>query len=135
MTSDATRRNGEIVTATGFAIHLAGVSKSFRAGNAELITAVNDASLDPAAGDTAALTGNQACSWPTSPPETSTRPPEPIVDLLLALNAEHGTTLVIATHDPAIAERCHHVIRMRDGRITGPPPVSASDDTPAANRA
>jgi len=58
-----------------------------------------------------------------------------IVDLLLALNAEHGTTLVVATHDPAIAERCHHVIRMRDGRITGQPPVGANDDAPGANRA
>jgi putative ABC transport system ATP-binding protein len=41
-----------------------------------------------------------------------------IIDLLLALNAEHGTTLVIATHDPAIAERCGQVIRMRDGCVT-----------------
>jgi putative ABC transport system ATP-binding protein len=41
-----------------------------------------------------------------------------IIDLLLALNAEHGTTLVIATHDPAIAERCSHVIRMHDGCVT-----------------
>ena len=57
-----------------------------------------------------------------------------IIDLLLALNAEHGTSLVIATHDPAIAERCQHVIRMRDGRITSQPPVSVDDDAPAANR-
>ena len=51
MTSDATRRNGEIVTATGFALHLAGVSKTYRPGNAELITAVDDASLDLAAAE------------------------------------------------------------------------------------
>src|SRR6202000_2630840 len=56
MTSDATRGNGEIVTPTGFALHLAGVRKTSRPGTAELITAVNDASLDLAAGDTAALT-------------------------------------------------------------------------------
>jgi predicted ABC-type transport system involved in lysophospholipase L1 biosynthesis ATPase subunit len=31
---------------------------------------------------------------------------------------------VIATHDPAIAERCQHVIRMRDGRITDLGPVA-----------
>jgi putative ABC transport system ATP-binding protein len=42
-----------------------------------------------------------------------------IIDLLLTLNAEHGTTLVIATHDPAIAQRCRHVIRMRDGSVIG----------------
>jgi putative ABC transport system ATP-binding protein len=41
-----------------------------------------------------------------------------IVDLLLSLNAEHGTTLVIATHDQSIAERCGQVLRIRDGRIS-----------------
>jgi putative ABC transport system ATP-binding protein len=41
-----------------------------------------------------------------------------IIDLLLGLNAEHGTTLVIATHDPAIAERSGHVVRMHDGCVT-----------------
>jgi putative ABC transport system ATP-binding protein len=40
-----------------------------------------------------------------------------IIDLLLALNREHGTTLVIATHDPAIAHRCRQVITVRDGHI------------------
>jgi len=44
-----------------------------------------------------------------------------IIDLLLTLNAEHGTTLVVATHDLAIAERCSHVIRVHDGRITSDP--------------
>jgi hypothetical protein len=47
--SVSARRSGEIVTATGFAPHLAGVNKTYRPGNAE------------------------------------------IIDLLLALNAEHGT--------------------------------------------
>jgi putative ABC transport system ATP-binding protein len=41
-----------------------------------------------------------------------------IVDLLLGLNAEHGTTLVIATHDQSIAERCGQVLRIRDGRVS-----------------
>jgi len=57
-----------------------------------------------------------------------------IIDLLLALNAEHGTTLVIATHDLAIAERCGHVIRMHDGRITGQPGTSTGSDTTAGTR-
>jgi putative ABC transport system ATP-binding protein len=51
-----------------------------------------------------------------------------IIDLLLALNAEHGTTMIIATHDPAIAGRCHRVIRMRDGRMTTRPETSVGDD-------
>ena len=45
------------MTTTGFALHLAGVRKTFRPGNAAPITAVDNASLDLAAGDTAALTG------------------------------------------------------------------------------
>ncbi|WP_345626007.1 ABC transporter ATP-binding protein [Rugosimonospora acidiphila] len=40
-----------------------------------------------------------------------------IVDLLLALNAEHGTTLVIATHDAALASRCGRTVTLADGRI------------------
>ena len=51
-----------------------------------------------------------------------------IIDLLIALNTEHGTTLVIATHDLAIAERCGHVIRMHDGRVTGQPGTSTGGD-------
>ena len=30
-----------------------------------------------------------------------------------------GRTLIIATHDPAIAERCDRMIRIRDGKIAG----------------
>ena len=40
-----------------------------------------------------------------------------IIELLLRLNEEHGTTLIIATHDPAIAARCGRTISMRDGEI------------------
>lgn len=40
-----------------------------------------------------------------------------IVDLLLSLNQERGTTLIIVTHDPYIAEQTQRVIRLRDGEI------------------
>lgn len=40
-----------------------------------------------------------------------------VLDLLLRLRAEDGTTLVIATHDPAVAERCDHQLHVRDGRL------------------
>jgi putative ABC transport system ATP-binding protein len=43
-----------------------------------------------------------------------------IVDLLMALRDEHGTTVVIATHDPGIAERCDTALRLRDGRLLAP---------------
>ena len=40
-----------------------------------------------------------------------------IMDLLFARRAEAGATLVIITHDPALAERCERVITLADGRI------------------
>ena len=40
-----------------------------------------------------------------------------IVDLLFARRAEAGATLIIITHDPALAERCERVVTLADGRI------------------
>jgi putative ABC transport system ATP-binding protein len=40
-----------------------------------------------------------------------------IMHLLLNLNKERGTTLIIVTHDPAIAEQTQRVIRLRDGEL------------------
>jgi len=42
---------------------------------------------------------------------------EAIIDLLFARRAETGATLVIITHDPALAARCERVITLGDGRI------------------
>lgn len=41
-----------------------------------------------------------------------------IAELLFALNRERGTTLVIATHDPAVAERCATLYRFRNGALS-----------------
>ena len=40
-----------------------------------------------------------------------------IMSLLLNLNRESGTTLIIVTHDPTIAEQTQRVIRLRDGLL------------------
>ncbi len=40
-----------------------------------------------------------------------------IVELLFARRAETGATLVIITHDAALAERCTRVVTLADGRI------------------
>jgi putative ABC transport system ATP-binding protein len=40
-----------------------------------------------------------------------------IMNILLSLNRERGTTLIIVTHDPTIAEQTQRVIRLRDGTL------------------
>lgn len=40
-----------------------------------------------------------------------------IMTLLLNLNRDSGTTLIIVTHDPAVAEQTQRVIRLRDGLL------------------
>jgi len=42
-----------------------------------------------------------------------------IIDLLFALNRERGSTLLLVTHDPALAERAERVVSLRDGRVVG----------------
>lgn len=42
-----------------------------------------------------------------------------IMNLLLNLNRDSGTTLIIVTHDPMIAEQTQRVIRLRDGLLDG----------------
>jgi len=41
-----------------------------------------------------------------------------IIDLLIRLNEENGTTLVLVTHDAELARRAGRVIRLASGRIT-----------------
>jgi len=40
-----------------------------------------------------------------------------IADLLFAQQAERGTTMLLVTHDPALAARCSRQIRVRSGEI------------------
>ena len=40
-----------------------------------------------------------------------------IMNLLLSLNRDRGTTLIIVTHDPTIAAQTQRVIRLRDGLL------------------
>jgi len=47
-----------------------------------------------------------------------------IMDLMFDPSARRGATLALVTHDPALAERCDRVIRMRSGAIEAAAPVS-----------
>src|SRR5215470_17924660 len=42
---------------------------------------------------------------------------EQIIDVLLALNRQRGSTLVLVTHDAALAARAGRAISLRDGRL------------------
>ena len=47
-----------------------------------------------------------------------TRSGEEIVEILLGLNKDFGTTLIFVTHDPEIAEMTERIIHIRDGLIS-----------------
>src|SRR5438128_952071 len=40
-----------------------------------------------------------------------------VIDLLLSLNRDHGSTLMLVTHDPDLASCAQRIISVRDGRI------------------
>jgi putative ABC transport system ATP-binding protein len=40
-----------------------------------------------------------------------------VIALLFDLARRHGTTLILITHDNALAERCDRIIRLEDGRV------------------
>jgi predicted ABC-type transport system involved in lysophospholipase L1 biosynthesis ATPase subunit len=41
-----------------------------------------------------------------------------VLDLLASLPAEHECTLVVVTHNPAIASRADRVLRLDGGKLT-----------------
>ena len=48
-----------------------------------------------------------------------------IENLLFDLNAKHGITLVVVTHDPELAQRCDRQVHLKDGLIVAPTPRKA----------
>ena len=52
---------------------------------------------------------------PTGNLDTATS--DAIHDLFFQINRDHGTTIVVVTHNPAFAERMPRVVGLRDGRV------------------
>jgi putative ABC transport system ATP-binding protein len=52
---------------------------------------------------------------PTGNLDTATG--EQVIELLIRLNRDHGSTLVLVTHDPALAAHAERIVCLRDGRI------------------
>src|SRR2546422_330252 len=48
-----------------------------------------------------------------------------VIDLILSLHRDHGSTLVLVTHDPALATYAERIITLRDGRIASDVPATA----------
>jgi putative ABC transport system ATP-binding protein len=40
-----------------------------------------------------------------------------VIDLILSLNRDHGSTLVLVTHDAALASHAERIVSLRDGRV------------------
>jgi putative ABC transport system ATP-binding protein len=51
---------------------------------------------------------------------------EKVMELMFEMNREAGTTLVLVTHDPAIAQRCDRQLHIEAGRLTEPLAAAAS---------
>ena len=49
-----------------------------------------------------------------------------IIELLVELNRESGTTIVLATHDADLAARAKRTLRLRDGAVVGAPPLATA---------
>ncbi|MGH7259363.1 MAG: ABC transporter ATP-binding protein [Nitrospiraceae bacterium] len=46
-----------------------------------------------------------------------------VIDLILSLNRDHGSTLVLVTHDAALASHAERIVSLRDGRIESDAPA------------
>jgi putative ABC transport system ATP-binding protein len=40
-----------------------------------------------------------------------------VIELLFDLRRRHGTSLLLITHDPELAQRCERIVRLSDGRV------------------
>jgi ABC-type lipoprotein export system ATPase subunit len=65
----------------------------------------------------APLPGVLLADEPTSALDRVAR--ERVLDALVRVNDEQGTTVVVVTHDPEVAERLPRTVTIRDGRIAG----------------
>jgi len=49
-----------------------------------------------------------------------------IIELMFRLHRAVNSTLILITHDPALAERCDRIVHMRDGRLDEAPSMAAN---------
>ena len=103
---DGIARLAELAEATGVAHRLGQRVRELSGGERQRGALVRSLMNDPEL---------LLCDEPTGALDESNR--EKVFELLLDLARARGRTLVMATHDPDLANRCDRVVRMRDGRI------------------
>ncbi len=65
-----------------------------------------------------ALVNEPAIVWADEPTgDLDSETADEIIGLMQDLNARHGQTFVIVTHDAGVGARCGRIIKMRDGQI------------------
>ncbi len=65
-----------------------------------------------------ALVNEPAIVWADEPTgDLDSETADEIISLMQNLNAQHGQTFVIVTHDAGVGARCQRIIKMRDGQI------------------
>jgi len=104
--ADAMQRLHELAEATGVSHRLKQRVRELSGGERQRGALVRSLMNDPEL-----LLGDE----PTGALDEANR--EKVFALLLDLVRSKGRTLVMATHDPELAQRCDRVVRMRDGRI------------------
>jgi putative ABC transport system ATP-binding protein len=115
---DAFARAAQELAAVGLADRAAHYPAQLSGGEQQRVALARAIAADPAILVADEPTGNLDDATGTA-----------IIDLMFDLKRARGTTLVLVTHDPALAARCDRVVRMRSGRIE---PTEAEAILPAA---
>jgi len=107
--SDARARAAEMLRRVGLAERLGHYPRTLSGGEQQRVALARAFVVEPAV-----LLADE----PTGSLDFATG--ERVMTLMFDMNRESGTTLVLVTHDPAIATRCDRQLRIEAGRLVAP---------------
>src|SRR5437660_1397523 len=98
-----------------------GIGKTVRSGDSDLVI-LRDIDLEITSGASVAVVGASAvkprlrlADEPAGSRDAASG--TEVIALLFEMNREYGATLVMVTHDEALAARCARIVRLAGGRI------------------